>query len=479
MKKTFIYLLFSVLAFSSFAQKNYYVKTDGNPSLGGTSWNWASSDLQAIIEKASAGDVVNVAVGVYYGGFYMKEGVTVRGGYTANPANPTERYLLPETGDPARQSILDGRKTQRVLTQLLPFSSPANWEGFVIQNGNPSAEFKTGSIIYSQTGNNEIVGVLYKYDADTRQGMMIGTEEVKKQWGGYNRELSGLPPVSTREDAKSDLSGAAHTLQIRTELGEESPDFSNENNALSGNYAAYWCDTLTTGGYTDWYLPSSGEWQEVQEAGIRTTLKKTGKDVDYPYWSSSHAGNTLAWAYCFGNAYYHPALKYVSYTVNAVHAFDRPENPNGIYFAGGGAFLKRNGILENCIIKDNESASFGGGVYVGIGGKLINCTVTGNEAPEGKEIYYETALSMDRIENGQKLSIFPNPARSGETIHIVRDSSIESPFNYQWVNLSGSTVMKGILKTGEKSIAVPGQKGIYILKMYSECTYYQSKIMIN
>ncbi|MDR1436604.1 MAG: T9SS type A sorting domain-containing protein [Candidatus Symbiothrix sp.] len=459
--------------------RNYYVKTDGNPALTGTSWNWASDNLQAMIEKASEGDVVYVAAGVYYGGFYMKEGVTVRGGYTANPDAPEERHELMQTSDPAKQSILDGGKTQRVLTQLLPFASPTVWDGFVIQNGKPSAEFKTGSLIYSQTGNHEITGILYQYDAEARKGMMIGTEEMKTQWGGYGRELSGLPPVTDRESAGNDFSGAANTRTIRTTLGDQSPDFGNENNAFSGNYAAYWCDTLTAGGYTDWYLPSAGEWKEIYDAGLRATLKKTGKNIDYPYWSSSHAGNTLAWAFCFGDAYYHPALKYVSYTVTAVHAFETPENPDGIYFAGGGAFLKNNGILENCIIKNNESASLGGGVYVGRGGKLINCTVTGNEAPEGKEIYYEPVLSLEQIEDGQTLRIFPNPVRQGETVRIVRDASPEIPLNYHWANLQGAAIMKGTLKTGENAIAVPNQKGIFILKIHSENKHYRSKIIVN
>jgi hypothetical protein len=476
MKKTLLYLLFPVLTFSSHA-RNYYVKPDGDSALTGTSWNWASNDLQAIIEKASAGDVVYVAAGVYSGGFYMKEGITVKGGYTANPNNPDERYDLMQTDDPEKQSILDGGKIQRVLTQLLPFSLPSVWEGFVIQNGKSSVEFKPGSIIYSRTGTNEITGILYKYDADTRKGMMIGTEEISKQWGGYGLELPTLPLTPDRKSAATTLSGAENTRNIRMNLQEQSPDFSHENNA-SGNYAAYWCDTLTTGGYTDWYLPSAGEWTEIHAAGIRTTLRKIGKKIDYPYWSSSHAGNTLAWAFCFGNPHYHPALKYVSFLVSAVHVFDTPENPDGIYFAGGGAFLKDNGVLENCIIKNNESPSLGGGVYVGRGGKLINCTVTGNEAPEGKEIYYETALDIEQVAEKSSLHIFPNPVRQGENLHIICDASPEIYFRYQWTNLQGQTILAGTLNTGEETIAVPARKGVFILRMDGGNRPTHSKVIV-
>src|SRR5690554_6896434 len=85
--------------------KNYYVKMDGQPTLTGTTWGWASNDLQAVIDKALPGDVVHVAAGTYYGGFVMKEGVSVRGGYTANSSNPDERYEMSES---SHYSILDG-----------------------------------------------------------------------------------------------------------------------------------------------------------------------------------------------------------------------------------------------------------------------------------------------------------------------------------------------------------------------------------
>jgi hypothetical protein len=74
--------------------------------------------------------------------------------------------------------------------------------------------------------------------------------------------------------------------------------------------------------------------------------------------------------------------------VSAVHNFSDPEEPNGIYFAGGGAFLYTNGILRNCIVTNNISSSKGGGVYCW-GGQVIGCEVGGNNAPVGKEIYYE------------------------------------------------------------------------------------------
>jgi hypothetical protein len=84
----------------------------------------------------------------------MKEGVNVLGGYTANQNNPTERYDMTDA-ESSHHSILDGEGKERVLTQLVPFTTSTIWENFIIQNGKPITAFKTGSIIYSKTGDNK------------------------------------------------------------------------------------------------------------------------------------------------------------------------------------------------------------------------------------------------------------------------------------------------------------------------------------
>jgi len=477
MKKIIICVICFVFSFSVMAQRKYYVKPDGSPTYTGTSWRWASDDLTATIEKAVAGDIIYVAVGTYQGGFLMKEGVTVKGGYTANTENPEERYLLPETTDPAKQSILDGGNNQRVLTQYAPFSVATTWEGFVIQNGSPSVEFDKGSVIYSSDGSGKIVGVLYKYDSESGEGMMIGREELKKQWGGYSLEFAGLPIIADKESAKNDLSGISNSEKIVNVFGNKSVDFSQEDYPSNGNYAAYWCDTLTTGGYSNWYLPSSGELQEVYDAGVAPVMKSIGKNTNNAYWTSSHAGDALAWAYYFDNGYFHPALKYIKYLVNAIHPFVKPAQPDGIYFAGGGVFLSNNGILENCVVKDNVSPSKGGGVYVGGGGALVNCTVEGNNAPEGKEIYYEWPVSIDEIlQTNNSIKVYPNPVKKDESINIDLSQGLE--FSYQLANSAGLVIDRGNVKAGNESINAPSEKGIYIFILQSKDQNYKSKIIV-
>ena len=65
-------------------QNVYYVKPGGSAgtaAASATSWATACADLQAVIGVANLNDTVFVAAGVYKGGFIMKEGVQVYGGF--------------------------------------------------------------------------------------------------------------------------------------------------------------------------------------------------------------------------------------------------------------------------------------------------------------------------------------------------------------------------------------------------------------
>ena len=66
---------------------------------------------------------------------------------------------------------------------------------------------------------------------------------------------------------------------------------------------------------------------------------------------------------------------------------------NGYYYTedyyscyGGGAYLY-NGILKNCIIRNNRADRYGGGVYVCANGKIISCAISHNYSSYGGGIY--------------------------------------------------------------------------------------------
>ena len=79
--------------------------------------------------------------------------------------------------------------------------------------------------------------------------------------------------------------------------------------------AAQMCANLNIGGYTDWFLPSRDELNELYKQrnhlGIRSGW----------YWFSSQDGNRYAWGQNFNNGYQSPNNKNITGLVRAVRAF--------------------------------------------------------------------------------------------------------------------------------------------------------------
>ena len=127
-----LFLVFVGVSAISNAQVKYFVTKDGGGSRNGSSWENSASDLNLIINKANKNDSIWVATGVYEGGFIMKDGVSVFGGFAGTEENFAERKL-PATGE--NLTTLDGKFQYRVVTQQTDFSSPTIWDGFIIENG--------------------------------------------------------------------------------------------------------------------------------------------------------------------------------------------------------------------------------------------------------------------------------------------------------------------------------------------------------
>ena len=60
------------------------------------------------------------------------------------------------------------------------------------------------------------------------------------------------------------------------------------------------------------------------------------------------------------------------------------------YFNGGGIYLSGNGIVKNCIIKNNSSGRNGGGVFIKEEGSLYNSILFNNQSSlEGSNIFIQ------------------------------------------------------------------------------------------
>ncbi len=85
----------------------------------------------------------------------------------------------------------------------------------------------------------------------------------------------------------------------------------------SGVYAASVCDVLVLNGYSDWYLPSKDELDQL----FINRNAIGGFDILSSYWTSSESDVSQAWAQFFGDGSQSIALKSSTYNVRPVRNF--------------------------------------------------------------------------------------------------------------------------------------------------------------
>ena len=95
-------------------------------------------------------------------------------------------------------------------------------------------------------------------------------------------------------------------------------------NQGSGSYAAKLCYDLSSGGFSDWYLPSKYElnlmYMNIGQGNVLGLGNVGGFALNY-YWSSSEYNNNYAWTQTFLNGNQGSDSKYYTYYVRAVRAF--------------------------------------------------------------------------------------------------------------------------------------------------------------
>ena len=144
------------------------------------------------------------------------------------------------------------------------------------------------------------------YDANVQHGLIAApTDQGKVAWGCHGTYISGADG---------------------TEIGTGNQ---NTANILSGcfetNIAAYLCDTLTLGGYNDWFLPSKDELNKLYKnigQGNALGLGNVGVFAINYYWSSTESDYASAWLQIFPNGAQgnNDKSNYTNY-VRAVRAF--------------------------------------------------------------------------------------------------------------------------------------------------------------
>jgi len=345
--------------------RRIYVSAAGSPFADGTSWQTASSDLGAVLSHSSVGDSVWVAVGTYFGGFIMPEGVTVLGGFLGNETDASQRTLPLFSSE---NSVLNGRNQYRVLEQPADYQTPSVWDGFVITAG---------------IGSNG-AGVMLRRNGILRGCIVRENEAGLPCVGEYLSEEGGVVlsvNASTRKGVVMSLRDFGRHYQHSR--GKEALGASNES------------------GKSDWRLPTNAEMLYLTAAQgdglyaftstyyiIEKAFATNGGETlqGKHYWTSStgtEGGNPIA--YCF-------------------HATTAQMSRMSVWG------YQRIRPVRNVTLSATDG--IGGGVFATEGSELSGCLVADNKATEDDDIHLEGDVIIRDIDDAERthfLAHIPSP----------------------------------------------------------------------
>jgi hypothetical protein len=144
---------------------------------------------------------------------------------------------------------------------------------------------------------------------DNTHGLVCAIEDQSAAIQWYNGSLTSTGATGTAIGT-----GSANTTTIIADQG-----------ATETAYAAGLARAYRGGGYTDWFLPSKDELNEMylKKATINTTARENG-GADFPnsyYWSSTEYDNDIVWRSNFSSGVQNGNIKNFTHYVRAVRAF--------------------------------------------------------------------------------------------------------------------------------------------------------------
>lgn len=344
MKYSYIYfILIGLSLVVEAAPVKRYVKPVASGTKTGLSWTNAGGNLQQTINASSTGDTIWVAAGTYTGGFKLKEGVQLYGGFSGNESSLSERKL---PGTSENLTILDGAGMYRVITQDSDFVVLTVMDGFVFQNGSSlagaGAYLRANSILRRCIVRNNTAGEIKVGDYIPAQGGVVFRMDKTK----------GLGYIIAGENHGQTYINSRAAVAV-TEYRASAP----------GDVHA------------DWYIPSAGEWSLLISGGpfmggrselcelieqklIANNKQAFGKDK---YWSSTSATDEK-----------YPEMWYANFGTMSLNTISA---------------LQYNRLRPVRTFLLNVGAGHGGGIYATSGARIEGCLVYGNTAAEGTGVY--------------------------------------------------------------------------------------------
>ena len=151
-------------------------------------------------------------------------------------------------------------------------------------------------------GDTHQGGIIFYLNANGGGLIAASTDQPNSEWGCNDANLPGA-------DGASIGTGTQNSIDI--EVG-----------CTTSGKAADICANLTLGGYSDWFLPSKDELNEMYlNIGQGSSLGNVGGFANLNYWSSTEGGTIGAWIQDFNDGDHYYDDKVINDYVRAVRSF--------------------------------------------------------------------------------------------------------------------------------------------------------------